>query len=361
MSRLLDTLQKLRLLPQVSHLQKVQSTSKPHHAAMAQKELKQLEDDAIKALRRRVPIYLASAVGFVSVSTIVGTVTHYNDKYFPYYPFPFAIDIGDGPSMLPTMIPGVELYWRDCWSDRFFWFNWRHLRDVSKRLLGDDAPSKPNNELETSDTVSYKRPWQRGDVVTIFNPYSKRIICKRIIGLPGDTVQLFGEYAKAYHDLNEYDESCGVPRDERYSVPFCDEEAAKQRSQNNNSIYQMTIIVPPHHVWVEGDNPLYSTDSRHFGPLPISSLRGRVALRLWPIRRHIETDISSNESIEELRSRDWCALSSERPRPFMNAEEMLRNKDYGVTSASVQEPGKIKDKSDVGCRSLDSTTRTPND
>ena len=35
-------------------------------------------------------------------------------------------------------------------------------------------------------------------------------------------------------------------------------------------------------VWVEGDNPFGSTDSRDLGALPAASLHGRVVWRLWP-------------------------------------------------------------------------------
>lgn len=35
-------------------------------------------------------------------------------------------------------------------------------------------------------------------------------------------------------------------------------------------------------VWVEGDNPFGSTDSRTLGSLPPDALRGRVLMRLWP-------------------------------------------------------------------------------
>jgi nickel-type superoxide dismutase maturation protease len=35
-------------------------------------------------------------------------------------------------------------------------------------------------------------------------------------------------------------------------------------------------------VWVEGDNPFGSTDSRTFGPLDGDAVVGRVLLRLWP-------------------------------------------------------------------------------
>jgi nickel-type superoxide dismutase maturation protease len=35
-------------------------------------------------------------------------------------------------------------------------------------------------------------------------------------------------------------------------------------------------------LWVEGDNPFGSTDSRSLGALPAASLVGRVVARLWP-------------------------------------------------------------------------------
>ena len=38
-------------------------------------------------------------------------------------------------------------------------------------------------------------------------------------------------------------------------------------------------------VWVEGDDPASSTDSRTFGAVPIGLVRGRVRLVWWPPRR----------------------------------------------------------------------------
>ena len=35
-------------------------------------------------------------------------------------------------------------------------------------------------------------------------------------------------------------------------------------------------------VWIEGDNPFGSTDSRSLGPLSPDAVRGRVLLRIWP-------------------------------------------------------------------------------
>ena len=35
-------------------------------------------------------------------------------------------------------------------------------------------------------------------------------------------------------------------------------------------------------LWVEGDNPSGSTDSRHFGPVDLGLIRARVRLIYWP-------------------------------------------------------------------------------
>lgn len=37
-----------------------------------------------------------------------------------------------------------------------------------------------------------------------------------------------------------------------------------------------TITVPKGHVWVEGDNPTLSVDSRHIGAVPVALLLGRA-------------------------------------------------------------------------------------
>jgi SOS-response transcriptional repressor LexA len=39
--------------------------------------------------------------------------------------------------------------------------------------------------------------------------------------------------------------------------------------------------------WIEGDLPLYSTDSRQLGRLPDSAVLGRAVLRYWPRPRRL--------------------------------------------------------------------------
>jgi len=36
-------------------------------------------------------------------------------------------------------------------------------------------------------------------------------------------------------------------------------------------------------VWLEGDNPENSTDSRTYGPVPQAMIRGKVFFKVWPL------------------------------------------------------------------------------
>ena len=219
---------------------------------------------------------IISLTAFFAINAF-GTYTHFHDNLFQYYPLPFAIDAGVGPSMLPTLTPNNgELYLRDVWSHRSSFFG------------------------------NTKREYQRGDVVTMYNPYTQSIVTKRIVGVEGDTIQLFGEYASEFCEMDG-DTDGGVPVDERFNPPFCQtmkqddlDEASTINTENRRHISDATMKVPPNHVWVEGDNPLESTDSRHYGPLPISALRGRIVMRLWPM----------------MSSGGFYRMTQERPSPF---------------------------------------------
>ena len=304
-SHLLKALQSSRLF-QFTHLTSSQLPSTT---------TTQIQKDALSSLHRRIPIYLASTIAFLSISVM----THTNDDYYIYYPLPFAIDIGEGASMMPTMIPG-EVYLRDCWSDRFFSFDLlRRILPTGRDTTGDVAMNS------NTETRLYKRPYQKGDIVTIYNPHTQNLICKRIIGISGDTIHVFGQYAQSYHEESNTNIDLGVPPDNKYPIPYCIKEAQRQTIQQK---YLTTMTVPQDHVWVEGDNPLYSIDSRHFGPLPLSSLRGRVSLRLWPIRRGFGDGRF-----------DGCWLSLDRPRPFMSGDEIVACGVCGVKK--VEEERKV--------------------
>lgn len=53
------------------------------------------------------------------------------------------------------------------------------------------------------------------------------------------------------------------------------------------------IQVPEGHCWVAGDNLPYSRDSRHFGPMPLALIRGKIIAKVlpWSERRWIENNL----------------------------------------------------------------------
>lgn len=40
------------------------------------------------------------------------------------------------------------------------------------------------------------------------------------------------------------------------------------------------VQVPAGHVWLQGDNTLNSTDSRHYGPVPYALVNGKAFLKV---------------------------------------------------------------------------------
>jgi signal peptidase I len=103
---------------------------------------------------------------------------------------------------------------------------------------------------------------RRGELVALDDPEGGGLIVKRVVALAGDRVEfddgrlvLDGRIVpEPYADLRHVD---GV-----FAGPFAP--------------------VPPGHVYVLGDRRGDSVDSRTFGPVPVSSLAGRVTARLWP-------------------------------------------------------------------------------
>ncbi len=294
-------------------------------------------EEAAQAPRRlrKIGYLLTATLSLLSLNSFA-IYTHYHDEiFYSYYPFPVAFDVGYGPSMLPTIRGGDgndnNLYLRDCWSHRFLWLDYEHCKKRLLLIFSHDHDNETETRVGESDnpisvassSSSFNRPWQNGDIVTFYNPYTKTLVTKRIIGVGGDYVCALGEYARelynqqqqqqqSRHDHDAHvalDDNYGVvvPHDARFPIPFSKmipssqsssssslasssqirltgEDKQQQQQQDAPQWYKNAIIqVPPHHVWLEGDNPLHSTDSRHYGPIPESALRGRVVRRLWPL------------------------------------------------------------------------------
>lgn len=97
---------------------------------------------------------------------------------------------------------------------------------------------------------------------------------KRVIGLPGDTI----EYREDVLYLN------GEPTEQPFLEDIPEEELAFYSSGDFTLLTLLGVDeVPEGQYFVLGDNRLNSRDSRAFGFVDEESVLGKVSLRYWPL------------------------------------------------------------------------------
>jgi len=119
------------------------------------------------------------------------------------------------------------------------------------------------------DEVSFRfRPPQRGEVVVFrFPRRTSEFYIKRLIGLPGETVEIAGGKVRIYNDQFP----AGFSLEENYLGPTARTEGF------------LRVTLGKDEYFVLGDNRQASYDSRRWGVLPREDIIGRVWLRPWPI------------------------------------------------------------------------------
>ena len=100
---------------------------------------------------------------------------------------------------------------------------------------------------------------RRGDIIVIDMPQQSEMLIKRVLGLPGETIEV--RRGTVYIEGEELDEPWTV-------------------NPGGGSFGPHTI--PPLHVFVLGDNRGASNDSRSFGTVPIEHIVGRAWFSYWP-------------------------------------------------------------------------------
>ena len=121
-------------------------------------------------------------------------------------------------------------------------------------------PNLHDSEYVIIDKVSYQlHAPERGDIVVFIPPNRERDYIKRVIGLPGDTVEIRGGRVLVN----------GAALDEPYlAQPINSDMPARQ--------------VEPARYFVMGDNRNNSSDSRSFGTVPSGDIIGRAWFVYWP-------------------------------------------------------------------------------
>ena len=112
---------------------------------------------------------------------------------------------------------------------------------------------------------------ERGDIVVFENvePNARGdldILVKRVVGLPGDTIQVQGGTLFVNGEIQ--------------NEPYLNTDVVP----DTNAPYGPTEV-PEGTFFAMGDNRGNSQDSRFYGPVPMENLKGEAFLRFWPLNR----------------------------------------------------------------------------
>ena len=131
---------------------------------------------------------------------------------------------------------------------------------------------------------------QRGDVVVFVYPDDRRLFfIKRIVALPGDTIEIIDNRVWINDTPLIYQKIARAPAvnfDTQTDTAYLEERNHKQRypiMASGQDLQDMARLTVPHgHCFVLGDNRNHSRDSRHFGPIPLADVKGRLDYIHWP-------------------------------------------------------------------------------
>lgn len=109
--------------------------------------------------------------------------------------------------------------------------------------------------------------YKRGDVVVVDKPGLGLSLIKRIIGLPGERIEL--KNGKVFINGEELIEEYVASDVLTYGGTFL---------KDNEE-----VVIPGNHYFVMGDNRRVSNDSRYIGFIDQQWISGKIFLRIWPL------------------------------------------------------------------------------
>ena len=148
-------------------------------------------------------------------------------------------------------------------------------------------------DLKVPYTTWHLAQWsnpKRGDIVVFFSPADEQRLVKRVIGLPGDTIELANDRLLVNGHLSEYDP---LPRGDGHDVPpdheglrvYAEEKAGGIPSHPVTILPQRPAmrtfgpkIVPAGEYFMMGDNRDNSNDSRYYGTVKRERIVGRASM-----------------------------------------------------------------------------------
>ena len=136
---------------------------------------------------------------------------------------------------------------------------------IAQAAMVKDGPSmQPNLYVGyrmMTEKISYRfHEPRRGDIVIVDQGEGQVDLVKRVIGLPGETI----ESRDGHTYIN------GQPIEEPWVAYFGGRDLPPTQ-------------IPAGYVFIIGDNRPVSHDSRAIGPIPIDHITGRVIFVYWPL------------------------------------------------------------------------------
>jgi len=166
----------------------------------------------------------------------------------------------------PAQTPRMELSWKFIFIVGILLLAIRLFAAEPFLVYGSSMePTFETGDYIIVDELTYRlEAPQRGDVIVLKPPYDlTRHFIKRIIGLPGETIDVKGQVVT----ITTVDKKT-IVLNEPY-IKFPSDQVAH---------YDLSST----QYFVMGDNRSVSYDSRSWGPLPASDITGKAFLRLYP-------------------------------------------------------------------------------
>jgi signal peptidase I len=140
-------------------------------------------------------------------------------------------------------------------------------------------PNFENGQYLIIDEISYRfSDPARGQTVVLKYPKDpKQFFIKRIVGLPGETVQIENGRVTIYNEANPN----GITLEEEY-LP---NQGLTYPHDVNLIAGSRTLTLKTEEYFVMGDNRLASSDSRDWGALQRENIVGKVFVRVLPIAK----------------------------------------------------------------------------
>ena len=167
---------------------------------------------------------------------------------------------------------------------------------IGDRILVDRRAFDLRVPFTTISLVRTGEP-ARGDIVVFWSPKDGERLIKRLIGLPGDTLEYKGQVLSvngervAYAETGTFPNAIPDPYGRGTAVVF--EEALPGHPHPVALVYKQRedkefgpITLAPGEYWMMGDNRDNSGDSRVFGAVPRKLLAGRASRVIWSIDEH---------------------------------------------------------------------------